>query len=82
MNAPTLDATRDGIHLTVWCDHCQRLHYHGVCSGDPACPTRQTRGREDCTCPIGSGDGHRSAHCADPTSPYRDRGYVLHEVTS
>jgi hypothetical protein len=44
-------------------------------------------GRGVCTCPIGSGDGHRVAHCSDPfpyretdVSPYRAHGYILHEV--
>jgi len=76
-----LDATRDGINLSVWCDHCQRLHHHGVCSGDPRCPATQTRGRNACICPPGTGNGHRVAHCADPASPYYETGYVLHEVT-
>lgn len=75
---PVLDATRDGVHLTFWCDHCRRLHYHGVCSGDPNCPANPY-GRKPCTCPTGSGDGHRVAHCHDPASPYYDTGYVLRE---
>lgn len=24
-----------------------------------------------------AGDGHRAAHCTDPTSPYRDTGYTI-----
>jgi len=38
-------------------------------------------GRGVCTCPIGSGDGHRVAHCwnREPGSYYEHR-YILHEV--
>lgn len=25
----------------------------------------------------GRGEGHREAHCNDPTSPYRKTGYIL-----
>ncbi|AKK28701.1 hypothetical protein AB431_20770 [Mycobacterium sp. EPa45] len=38
------------------------------------------RNRGVCTCPAGSGDGHRVAHCQDTSSPIWDHGYVLHEV--
>jgi hypothetical protein len=37
-------------------------------------------GRGTCTCPMGSGDGHRVAHCWKPDSGYYDHGYILHEV--
>lgn len=37
-------------------------------------------GRGFCTCPIGSGDGHRVAHCYNTASPYYAHGYILHEV--
>jgi hypothetical protein len=77
---PVLDARRDGVHLVVWCSYCRRDHLHGVCSGDPDCPTMRTMGREACTCPTGSGDGHRVAHCHDPASPYDETGYILREV--
>lgn len=77
---PVLEAVRDGVRLIVWCTHCGRDHIHGVCSGDPKCPTMRTRGRFPCTCPRGSGDGHRVAHCHDPASPYYETGYVLREV--
>lgn len=77
---PVVDAVRAGIHLVFTCTHCQRPHIHGACSGDPGCPTMQTKGRKACTCPTGSGDGHRVAHCADPTSPYYTSGYILREV--
>jgi hypothetical protein len=37
-------------------------------------------GRGICTCPVGSGDGHRVAHCWNTESAYYERGYILHEV--
>src|SRR5205823_2440205 len=33
-----------------------------------------------CTCPPGSGDGHRVAPCTAPGSPYKTTGYVIKEV--
>lgn len=44
------------------------------------------RGLLACTCPPGSGDGPRVAHCHDRNSPYKRNvdlmytGYVLREV--
>lgn len=29
----------------------------------------------------GDGNGHRSAHCSEPTSPFLKTGYILREVT-
>ncbi len=46
----------------------------------PRADAKRTRGRLPCTCPLGSGDGHRVAHCSDPRSPYYASGYVLREV--
>lgn len=42
---------------------------------------RSPGGRGVCTCPLGSGDGHRVAHCwnRQPGS-YYEHGYILHEV--
>lgn len=37
-------------------------------------------GRGTCTCPMGSGDGHRAPHCWRADSPFQRYGYVLHEV--
>ena len=37
-------------------------------------------GRGVCTCPFGSGDGHRVAHCWKTDSAYWRHGYILHEV--
>ena len=78
---PVIEAHRDGVHLVFWCGHCGREHSHGVCSGNKSCPAMQTYGLKACTCPAGSGDGHRIAHCHDDASPYAETGYVLREVT-
>lgn len=81
---PTLDAyaTNDGL-LLVWCDHEHRWHTHGRCLGSMAvdCPhgQRQYEG-VPCTCRVGSGNGHRVAHCACPRSPLKATGYRLREV--
>lgn len=80
-NRITVQAVRDRNHLIVWCQYCEKDHFHGVCSGCPSCPAQKTRGRKHCTCPTGSGDGHRAAHCSNPESPYRARGYFIREVT-
>jgi hypothetical protein len=37
-------------------------------------------GRGFCTCPAGSGDGHRGPHCGNRTGDYYHRGYILYEV--
>jgi len=74
---PVLVGRREGVHLIVWCDECGREHFHGVCSGDPACLAQRTFGRRVCTCPKGSGDGHRVAHCTG--GRYWERGYVIKE---
>jgi len=84
--APVLAAHRsdDGIHLTVWCAHCQRDHYHGRHSNQTDC-LFDGHGPDwphghPCTCPTGTGDGHRAAHCHDESSPYYDTGYTLRET--
>ena len=51
----------DGIQLVAWCPFCRKNHYHGSC-GDPT-------GK--------AGEGHRAAHCIDPTSPFKETGYIL-----
>jgi hypothetical protein len=84
--APVLDAHRsdDGTQLSVWCEFCKRDHWHGrhdPATGGTAYDNRRMRFRGDCTCPVGTGDGHRVAHCHNPDSPYADTGYVLREVT-
>ena len=37
-------------------------------------------GRGICTCPLGSGDGHRSTHCWNRNGVFYEHGYILHEV--
>ncbi len=78
---PTVDARRVGVHLVFDCPYCKREHRHGVCLSRRGCkaPTSPF-GEVPCTCPRGSGDGHRSAHCHNPASPYNDGGYILREV--
>jgi hypothetical protein len=49
--------------VSFWCIHCQRRHTHG----DPLAWLKQP----------GESVGHRCAHCDDPQSPYRQRGYEL-----
>lgn len=82
--AQPLDAYRtDDGQVAVWCDHERRWHWHGGCdpTANPSCPHgRRAHAGVRCTCPPGTGDGHRVAHCACPASPYRDGGYVLREV--
>jgi hypothetical protein len=83
---PTLSAyrTRDGIQLMVWCGHCQKWHSHGGCCG--TCnPDKRTRSGflrpgVQCACPVGTGNGHRVAHCHDSSSPYDDTGCFLVET--
>lgn len=79
--APTLDARRspDGTHLMVWCLYCNREHSHGRHSDTYDCPHAWDR-RDTCTCPTGTGDGHRAAHCGDPASPYANTGYIVREI--
>lgn len=38
------------------------------------------RGRGICTCPAGSGDGHRAAHCWNRDGAHYEQGYILYEV--
>jgi hypothetical protein len=79
-DSPTLNAYRtpDGYELRVWCDHCCDWHDHTAHRGDPDCHQTRT-GQLPCTCPPGSGDGHREAHCP-PDSGYWTSGYILREV--
>jgi hypothetical protein len=83
---PTLPAyrSRDGIQLMVWCTHCQKWHSHGGCGG--TChPEIRDRYRclprgVPCTCPVGTSNGHRVAHCHGRCSPYDNTGYDLEEA--
>jgi hypothetical protein len=83
-NIPTLDAYRDPNcnDLAVWCIYCERWHHHGAHNDSPDCAvtTQGAAWNRPCTCPPGSGDGHRVAHCHDPASPYDITGYWLREV--
>jgi hypothetical protein len=78
-----LDAYRhpDGVHLAVWCPHERRWHQHGICRRVEGCANRDRSdfGAPGCTCPAGSGDGHRGAHCTCRQSPLGG-GYYLREV--
>lgn len=57
----------------LWRNYVRRFEQ---CRFNPNAPG----GRGICTCPMGSGDGHRVAHCHKRDSAYYDHGYVLHEV--
>jgi hypothetical protein len=76
-------ASESGRKLIVWCPFCgEHAHgRHGACEpGTCDCPLHAEytiRGR--CTCPVGSGDGHRVAHCTRDT-PFRATGYYVQEV--
>jgi hypothetical protein len=84
IEAPTIEAYREGVHLVFWCEHEKKWHYHGVHDGsNPRCIVSRrgyARSGDACTCPKGSGDGHRCSHCSCDRSPYRDSGYYLKEV--
>jgi hypothetical protein len=78
-------ATEDGRKLVVWCPYCGE-HAHGRHGADADCGEDcpcilhikyTNRGR--CTCPVGSGDGHRGAHCVRDT-PFTATGYWIVEA--
>jgi hypothetical protein len=83
---PVLDARRsaDGSQLLAWCKYCRRSHYHGRHRLGTGCIydwcVTDVIG-DVCTCPTGTGDGHRVAHCHNQKSPYINGGYILKEVT-
>lgn len=68
--------SEDGWRLVFDCANCGREHSHG--RHDGTCGRRSPQWG-DCTCPRGSGDGHRAAHCHDIEGLYQD-GYVLVET--
>jgi hypothetical protein len=80
-------ASESGRLLIVWCPFCGE-HAHGrhgaIEDCGPECPCvlhaeYTTRSRVPCTCPAGSGDGHRVSHCR-PGSPLLVTGYWVEEV--
>jgi hypothetical protein len=77
-------ASEDGRTLRAYCPWCRREHVHGrhgAC-GPPECGCKlhaDLHRHHDCTCPPGSGDGHRQSHCR-PGSPLAERGYYVVEV--
>ena len=80
----------NGVTLLAWCPWCQVWHVHGRHGADSDCARRGCRcqlhggnhhARLPCTCPPGSGDGHRTAHCYSLSrSPLKATGYVIREV--
>ena len=71
--------TYNGSGINVWCPHCKRDHNHGRHDPDTGCRYDHWNQRGVCTCPPGTGDGHRTAHCHNPQSPYADTGYIVVE---
>ena len=83
MTAPTLPAYRTPDGSVAVCDHCRRWDWHGRCEGN--CTPERSNGRmpkqgDPCLCPLGSGNGHRVAHCHCRESQYDHGGYTLVEV--
>jgi hypothetical protein len=61
--------------------HCRRVHGREVDLLQFACPhccKVHTHGAGEHGSPVGSGDGHRVAHCDG--GPFASSGYVLREV--
>lgn len=57
----------------LWLEYLKKFE---ACDYNPNVPG----GRGFCTCPVGTGNGHRVAHCYNTDSPYWEYGYYLHEV--
>lgn len=83
---PVVEAVREGASLVFRCTYCRgRKHRHGAhiepCHPECACPRHgRPYSQLPCWCFLGAGDGHRSAHCRNPASPYKQTGYILREV--
>ena len=81
MTAPVLGGLADGAYISVWCSYCKRDHQHGRHDAATGCRWDSLRPEvASCTCPPGTGDGHRVAHCHDSDSPYADTGYIVKEI--
>jgi hypothetical protein len=74
--APWVDVTRDGPNLVFWCTSCLAEHRHRVHYAGDGCMLGPL---DVCTCPRRGGN-HRTAHCTNPASPYRQFGYRLREI--
>lgn len=61
------------LPLRLW---KRRLQRFGKCTFNDRAPG----GRGVCTCPMGSANGHRVAHCWKRDSAWYEHGYILHEV--
>lgn len=76
---PTVPAVREGRSLVVNCVWCPLSHKHSICLG-----TCDGGIDDECTCPVGVGDGHRAVVCPDDPefgrSPLALVGYVIKEV--
>lgn len=75
---PTLPGRRsnDGRTLLVDCPGCGRQHTHGRHTAADGC-LAEVSDRNPCTCPTGTGDGHRAPHCGNGSMP---RGYIVEEI--
>lgn len=67
---PRADAV---VPLPLWQRHLQQ-------SADCTFNDTVLGGRGFCTCPAGSGDGHRASHCWNREGAYCAHGYILYEV--
>lgn len=72
---PTVVGRREGVHVVITCPWCHREHAHGAHEPGGRCKHDPMRGGP-CTCPIGSGDGHRVAHCHGDNP-----GYIVREAS-
>jgi hypothetical protein len=84
-------ASSSGRILQAWCPFCRGHHTHGRHGAAVDCErwlgtacgcelhaSLHGPSHTPCTCPPGSGDGHRGAHCTD--GPLRQSGYWVTEI--